>query len=544
VLTLGFLGLSVGYQALDYYHQHFYDAGLPAVTYNFLRVCFMFYVTWIIYASGHMILNLLVPQSRHAHYSVTESLILGFGTGLGGWHLVMLMLGQLNLYYRNLMIVLCLAVLFGSAALFKNNYRKIALTARAFRAGSLPVYPTITFFLVLLCLIWLLLARGLYPGGNGDYFTHYFYYNLSVISNHGLAPNDVWYHYYYSKGTGLQFLGMLLMDPEGAAVITYCYVTVAAIAVVNLVGRLSPHTLWPAFCGVLFVLYNVLSLTGDSGDFQKMHELSTAMMVLSLWTVCMFEMQPAKWRAPAFVMLAALIVAISIIAQPAAVLLGCFLGVQCGVMLFYRERQKFWFYFCLAALAVAGVCGMFLMNYLVTGLVSDQFLGTTWKYANLEKLNQWGVIPNIIMVMWERDNYDMVAVPWSYAAVSDQLIKFLRYDILKFAVDATLIALVCYAAFKGYARLCRKHLPETPRTVFHIAFMNTARMLVVIALLSLVVGHAQDVSFFRFSSFFLPFMPSNTARNLRWDNLACWTLILIYLMACRLAACIRVCRLR
>ena len=60
----------------------------------------------------------------------------------------------------------------------------------------------------------MLLRRGLFPGGSGDYYTHYFYYYLEVLKNHGLAPNDVWYHYYYSKGSGLVFLGMLLTDPE------------------------------------------------------------------------------------------------------------------------------------------------------------------------------------------------------------------------------------------------------------------------------------------------------------------------------------------
>ena len=66
--------------------------------------------------------------------------------------------------------------------------------------------------------------RGFYPGGGGDYYTHYFYYYLAVIQNHGLAPNDVWYHYYYSKGSGLAFLGMLLSDPEAPALTTYACV--------------------------------------------------------------------------------------------------------------------------------------------------------------------------------------------------------------------------------------------------------------------------------------------------------------------------------
>ena len=94
--------------------------------------------------------------------------------------------------------------------------------------------------------MWLLLLRGLFPGGGGDYYTHYFYYYLEVLKNHGLAPNDVWYHYYYSKGSGLTFLGMLLTDPEAPALTTYPCVVFAAVAIATLAARMAPNSLWPA----------------------------------------------------------------------------------------------------------------------------------------------------------------------------------------------------------------------------------------------------------------------------------------------------------
>ena len=39
-------------------------------------------------------------------------------------------------------------------------------------------------------------------------------YYKQVILQHGTAPNAVWYHYYYSKGAGLMFLYMLLVDAK------------------------------------------------------------------------------------------------------------------------------------------------------------------------------------------------------------------------------------------------------------------------------------------------------------------------------------------
>src|SRR5581483_4281714 len=58
-----------------------------------------------------------------------------------------------------------------------------------------------------------LLVKGLYPGGGHDYYNHYFQFYKRVIDTGSILPNDVWYHFYYSKGAGLYFLGMLLTDP-------------------------------------------------------------------------------------------------------------------------------------------------------------------------------------------------------------------------------------------------------------------------------------------------------------------------------------------
>ncbi len=110
----------------------------------------------------------------------------------------MLILGALGgLYYRSVMIALSLAVLLASAPHFATvapaAVRALAARMIALRHGE-GVQPVICALLIAVCGAWLLIVRGLYPGGGGDYFTHYFPYYLEVVGNHGLAPNDVWYH--------------------------------------------------------------------------------------------------------------------------------------------------------------------------------------------------------------------------------------------------------------------------------------------------------------------------------------------------------------
>ena len=173
---------------------------------------------------------------------------------------------------------------------------------------------------------WLLLRRGLFPGGSGDYYTHYFYYYLEVLKNHGLAPNDVWYHYYYSKGSGLAFLGMLLTDPEAPALTTFPCVIFAAVAIATLAARMAPGSLWPAAgAGIyLLVLSASVSAPHGGGEFQKDHEEVAALVVLTAWALCM-ERRARRGRFA--VMAAATAIAAAIATQAVGVLLGFFVGL-------------------------------------------------------------------------------------------------------------------------------------------------------------------------------------------------------------------------
>ena len=127
---------------------------------------------------------------------------------------------------------------------------------------------------------WVLLRRGLYPGGSGDYYTHYFYYYIEVLKNHGLAPNDVWYHYYYSKGSGLIFLGMLLTDPEAPALTTFPCVIFAALAIATLAARMAPGSLWLGhrrLGSISCIDLAHAATTSAEGEFQKNHEEVSAL---------------------------------------------------------------------------------------------------------------------------------------------------------------------------------------------------------------------------------------------------------------------------
>lgn len=105
--------------------------------------------------------------------------MLGFGIGVGIWHVVLLILGVLGLYYRSVMAGLCLVVLVVSARHFGYiavaGGRAIAIRLAELRQGCAEP-QAIGAMLIAAVAAWLLLLRALYPGGGSDYYTHYFYY--------------------------------------------------------------------------------------------------------------------------------------------------------------------------------------------------------------------------------------------------------------------------------------------------------------------------------------------------------------------------------
>jgi hypothetical protein len=500
LLVGGFIGVVLWFGLVDFYHLHFFDTGWIVAADNLVRVVFVAVLCWLIYAPGAGVTALIIPAQERAILTSGERAVVGFGIGAAVWHVAMLILGLANLYYRPVMIVLCLIVLIGSARHF-TTVAVSALDSDSGRFSSLwqrtGLARRLAMALVVGAGAWLLLVRGLYPGGGHDYYTHYFPYYLAVLQNHGLKPNDVWYHYYYSKGCGPIFLGMLLTDPEAPALVTFCYVAFAALGVTTLAERLAPRSLWPACGALLYVLCYIVSISAfGGGEFQKDHEEVTALVTISTWAICM-----AAAVAPTIFLVVATAtgIAAAIVTQPAGVVLAAFFALLAGVSVLRRRWRQFSGY-GLAAAAIGGtVFGILLLNYVVTGLASDQALDLMLGFANFHRLDRWGVIPQLVIVEWIRDNYDLVVQPVGWLAAY-QLVYFMRLDVLwAFLSGVALLLLALCLEHYFCVRPPREDTPGTPDSVAPgIALSTIQRLGLLIGLLvaiTVFAGRSQSFSF-------------------------------------------------
>ena len=507
LLLGGFIGVVLWFDRVDFYNKHFFDTGAIVFADNVVRIVFVGIFSWLIYAPGAAIVAFVTTSDQRAALFPAERAVLGFGIGIGIWHVVMLILGVAGLYYQSVMVVLCLAVLVASGRHFGRvaaaGCRALAdRLARLRQRRASP--PEIGAILIAVAAAWVLLRRGLYPGGSGDYYTHYFYYYLEVLKNHGLAPNDVWYHYYYSKGSGLIFLGMLLTDPEAPALTTFPSVIFAALAIATLAARMAPGSLWPAAGTLIYLLYYLLNFNDIGGsEFQKDHEEIAALVVFTAWALCMERCAPPL---PFRVMAAASAIAAAIVTQAVGVLLSIFVGLLCVWSILHRRWREMWAYGVVAA-AIAGiVLAVFVLSYVQTGMASDQPLDLMLRFADVGRLDRWGVIPQVIAVAWIRDNYLALAPPFGWG-VFKQLFQFMRLrGLWPFLIGPIVAAVIIYVMdrFSLWKRLRRSDPAEV--SFAEATAARLAALLVFFIVIALLMGRAQSISFERLSTFFVPLL--------------------------------------
>jgi hypothetical protein len=507
VLLGGFIGVVLWFDRVDFYEKHFFDTGAIVFADNVVRIVFVGIFSWLIYAPGAAIAAVVTTPGQRAALSPAERAVLGFGIGVGIWHVLMLILGVLDLYYRAVLAGLCLVVLIASSRHFAHvavaGCRALAdrfIALRRRRASP----QEIGAILIVVVAAWLLLRRGLFPGGGGDYYTHYFYYFLEVLKNHGLAPNDAWYHYYYSKGCGLAFLGMLLTDPEAPALTTFISVIFAAVAIATLAARMAPGSLWPAAGALIYLLYYLLTFNGIGGnEFQKDHEEVAALVVLTAWALCMERCAPPL---PFRFMAAASAIAAAIVTQAVGVLLGAFVGLLCAWAVLQRRWREMWAYGVIAAAIAVAVLAMFVLSYVQTGLASDQALDLMLRFADVGRLDRWGVIPQVIAVAWIRDNYLALVPPFGWGDFK-QLSQFLRLRGLWPFLIGPIIAATIVHVTDRLARCKRPRRGEQTEAAFAGATAATlAALLLFFIAIALLVGRAQSISFERLSTFFVPLL--------------------------------------
>jgi hypothetical protein len=255
---------------------------------------------------------------------------------------------------------------------------------------------------------------------------------------------------------------------------------------------------------LIYLLYYLLSFNDIGGsEFQKDHEEIAALVVLTAWALCMERCAPPL---PFRIMAALSAIAAAIVTQAVGVLLSVFVGLLCAWSILRRRWREMWAYGAVAAAIGAVVLAVFVLSYMQTGMASDQPLDLMLRFADVERLDRWGVIPQVIAVAWIRDNYLALAPPLGWG-VFKQLFQFMRLrGLWPFLIGPIVAAIVIYVVDR-FTLWKRPRLSNpTEASVAGAIAARLAALLLFFIAVALLAGRAQSISFERLSSFFVPLL--------------------------------------
>src|SRR4051794_1026051 len=176
VFTALYLLVAAYFAYVDVYDTHFFDRSYSG-PYNFFRIVFAAYLFWIVYFSGSAALAFLRMQPTDI--MPAERVALGFFVGAALWTFVMLPLGYLGLYTRATALALTVPIVAVSSGHLLQISFGIIGTYRNLHLRQ-PLQLALSLIALAVAAL-LLLVKGLYPAGGHDYFTHYFYYFVTVL---------------------------------------------------------------------------------------------------------------------------------------------------------------------------------------------------------------------------------------------------------------------------------------------------------------------------------------------------------------------------
>lgn len=520
ILVLGYGLLLYWFGSRKFYHLHFFDHGLPVRHYDRARLLFIFYFAWLVYAAGAVTVQIIAGAETCAKIPPRERFPLGFLVGVAVWSILLFLFGLIGLYEKPLALAITIiAILASIPHLIDCIEAGVCALARAWMStailvGSMRRDATSRFGpaskLLVQWLVWIaialavttfLLVKGLYPAGGHDYYNHYFPYYLRIIQTGSILPNDVWYHFYLSKGDGLYFLAMLLTDPLAPQLVTVGFILCASCIVFALLRRVSPAGLLP-WIGVLlyfaFFIYTPgpqeFMAAGGWGDLEKEHELTAVLLLGVIWCIVRRCECSDENKKPWTLGLHASIVATIFITLQLGFLVGLYLT---GFVLWFAVKRQ-WrrtsvpLFGCVTAAVTVAV--ILAINYDLTGLVLDQSVLLTWPMVDLTKLAEWGAL-------FEAIDLDKVMLGLSANAASwSRTIFWLVPCYLRLELWWPLIGI---ASIFGVHRIVSsgnmKTSAQTPITLVIWALVWFSGTVALTAIFG--GGRSQAVSFYRLTSF-------------------------------------------
>lgn len=434
--TLLFLAVVFVLKQADLSWKDFDRSGMFITTNLLCRLVFSVYFSAACFGAGKIAVERLFGKEEAG--GAGENFILYFFTGAAGLALAgiaALFLGVLNAVFA---LTVMTPLIFYAAPFIQEPVRLLYANARRSFNES-PFYFSIYFifsWILAGAVLFVTLSKGLYPGSlNNDVWEHYLHYYREVLRTGHWGPNELWYHFYISKGAGLFYLAGALSDVFAVPLVSLCFIFAVCVMLFQCVRTSMKNTLLALTAVIVFLcLYD--------GDLFKHHAALAGYLIFLVWVTERALL--GKKALKVYAACGALASFYLGFYQPAVFVLAALFFLSAALWFFVSKEARTKIFFSIA-LGIAGTAGMlfaFTVNFGVTGLFLDSPIRFFWRFADTEKFLR--VIGPSGAAYFLQVNSDLAATAGFFNAA--WAMKIFRVPVLLLIFPAPLIAVGLFFA--------------------------------------------------------------------------------------------------
>ena len=455
--ALSFILTVTALNHFDVMGKDYNTSGLWLLIYNVLRTLPLIFWSMIFTSTGDCFLSVFHKYGGSGFKAIGDRVLARFFLGAAICSLIFFILGLTGLLRGEGVCLYGAFFLFYSKnviLLWEEGFHRVRAWFR--RLGNLDRLATGFSVLILgLFATRLFFVNTMYPAGSGcDVYNHYLPYFKEVIRTGSTAPNDVWYHFFYSKGVGISFFALLSGGVLGPKSMAFLLVLWSAGLVGSLTFRITKSALYGLLSSVIF-LGVFATGSASTGEFFKHHVLLLGFLFATFWLLVSFV-----WgRGDDEAILGAMVCSIcGIIAVPTAIaFFGILIGLVFLLLLLAKKRRQAAKVFVLGVVAIMVFSGLLILNYSQTGLYLETPIRFFWSFADSNRFSHW-VSSYLIQYCFEGSGQGVgkVSIDRFSLITNNWVLEILRLNLLHYLVPSTrsvsLLVISLLAAFFLYKK--------------------------------------------------------------------------------------------
>jgi hypothetical protein len=296
---------------------------------------------------------------------------------------------------------------------------------------------------------------------------------------------------------------MLLSDPLGGQLAGFAFLLAGALLVYGFSRRLGGGRVLSAFAAALLLLLYVhspgvgaIADNGGWGQLQKNHITTGVLIFAVCWLQFEMMVAPLAERRRWLIVSVLTVIGLGIASAQSLFLIGIFCVILLSVLVLGRNWDLARRTFLVGFASGLSIAAVFTLNYLVTGLPSDQYVTEFWPIVNLDWLQRWDLLLNVVLLHQAHDALARTAANRDVAALLSMLNSaFFLYLLVPIIIAGALSLLVAAGVRSGDHRAAR----QTWTGLGVLAALLLATLAV-----ALLAGAEQNVSFPRYAEFVPP----------------------------------------